>query len=83
MKIKPLRKDLIRYLSRHGIAQKFTKQAKLFEANPAHPSLGTERLDPKHLNIYSFRIDRKYRAIFLFIDTAEIEVIDINNHYHK
>ena len=29
----------------------------------------------------SFRIDRKYRAIFIFRDKNTIEIIDVNNHY--
>jgi len=31
--------------------------------------------------IYSFRINVKYRAIFIFIAPDEIEIVDINNHY--
>ena len=80
MKIKPLRNDLVRYLRTHGLIKKFTKQVKIFSANPRHPSLHTEILEPKRLKIYSFRIDRKYRAIFV-IKNGEILIIDINDHY--
>jgi len=78
--IKPLRPDLNKYLKRHGLEKKFGKQLKLFQESPSHPSLNTELLEPKKLRIYSFRIDRKYRAIFIYRN-GEVEVIDINLHY--
>jgi len=81
MKIKELRKDLKEYLKIHNLGKKFNKAKKLFENNPFHPSLNTEILEPKHLKIYSFRIDKKYRAIFIYIDNKEIEIIAITNHY--
>jgi len=31
--------------------------------------------------IYSFRLDRKYRAIFIYVDTDTIEIIAFTNHY--
>lgn len=82
MKAKLLRKDLQKYLNRHGLNKKFDKQLTLFKENPKHPSLNTERLEPKQLKIYSFRIDRKYRAIFILVNQNEAEIIDINDHYH-
>lgn len=81
MKIHPLRKDLSDYLKHHGLEKKFFKQRRLFENNPFHPSLNTELLEPSHRKIYSFRIDRKYRALFFYRGNEEIEIIDINNHY--
>lgn len=35
----------------------------------------------KQFKIYSFRIDRKYRTIFGFVDSDTIEIVDINLHY--
>ncbi len=81
MKVKPLRKDLQKYLTRHTLTKKFNKQLNIFESNPKHPSLNTERLEPKHLKIYSFRIDRKYRVIFILIGSDIAEIVDINDHY--
>ena len=81
MYVKQLREDLAKYVKKHGLNKKLVKQIKLFCTNPRHPSLHTETLEPKKLKIYSFRIDLKYRAIFIFIDLDEIEIIDINNHY--
>lgn len=82
MEIKPLRPDLLRFLKTHNLAKKFDKQAKLFCQNPRYPSLNLERLEPKQFRIYSFRIDRKYRAIFVFKSSDTIEIVDINLHYH-
>ncbi len=81
MTVKPLRSDLLKYLQKHNLKNKFDKQIALFIQDPRYPSLNTERLEPKVLKIYSFRIDRKYRAIFIFISPEEIEVIVINDHY--
>ncbi len=66
MRINLLRNDLQKYLKRHGLVKVWDKQKTLFEENFRYPSLHTERLEPKHLRIYSFRLDRKYRAIFIF-----------------
>lgn len=81
MQVKLLRNDLKKYLDTHGLIKKFEKELILFKNNPKHPSLNTERLEPKSLKIYSFRIDRKYRVIFILLSPNEIEIIDINDHY--
>lgn len=80
MQIKPLRDDLEKILDRHNLRKKYLKQKKLFEENYQHPSLNTEKLEPKNLNIYSFRLDRKWRAIFIIVE-GKAEIIDINLHY--
>ena len=81
MKIRPLRKDLIDYLVKRALLKRFNKQKKLFETNPFHASLNTEILKPKNLKIYSFRITRNWRAIFIYCGENNIEIVDINNHY--
>ena len=78
--VKPPRPDLVKYAKSHGLTKKLTKQINLFQENPAHPSLNIEMLEPKSLRIYSFRIDRKYRAIFIYVN-GEVEITDINLHY--
>lgn len=65
MRVKPLRHDLIAYLKKRGLYKKYHKQIGLFSLSSHHPSLHTEILEPRTLRIYSFRIDRKYRAIFI------------------
>ena len=81
MRVKPLRPDLLRYAQKHGLTAKLTKQIKLFTTNSRHPSLHTEILAPKELRIYSFRIDIRYRAIFIITPEHHAEIIDINDHY--
>ncbi|MBU1085186.1 MAG: hypothetical protein ABIJ43_02100 [Candidatus Beckwithbacteria bacterium] len=81
MEVKSLRPDLVKYLKKRNLLKKYTKQVNLFEKNSRYPSLHTEILEPKHLRIYSFRVDRKYRAIFI-IKSGKVEVVDINLHYN-
>jgi len=71
----------LRYLKKHNLVKKFVKQAGLFCQNPCYPSLNTEILEPRQLKIYSFRIDSKYRAVFVFFDKNTVEIVDINLHY--
>lgn len=80
-RIHPLREDIEEYLKVHGLTKKWQKTSALFTANPRHPFLRTELLEPKENLIYSFRLDRQYRVLFLVHDDASIEVIKITNHY--
>ena len=41
------------------IQRKAEKQESLFRQNPFHPSLHTEKLEPKGKEVWSFRIDKK------------------------
>ena len=81
MVINPLRSKLKKYLVRHNLGNKYETQTALFIVNPNYPSLNTELLEPKEFKIYSFRIDRKYRAVFMFPTPESIEIIGINDHY--
>jgi Txe/YoeB family toxin of Txe-Axe toxin-antitoxin module len=78
-----LREDVLQYLRKHGLIKKWQKAKVLFENDPAHPSLNTELLEPKHRRIYSFRIDKKYRALFICLPEGKIEVVSITKHYRK
>lgn len=80
MQIKPLSRRLKLYLAKHQLNRKFNKQIKIFQENSRHPSLHTELLEPKSEGVYSFRIDRKYRVLFI-IANSESEIVDINDHY--
>jgi len=82
MEILPIHNDIIVYLKQRGLEKKFEKQLKLFLSNPFHPSLNTELLEPKNLRLWSFRVDKKYRAIFFFHSSVLVEIIDVNNHYN-
>ena len=81
MIIRELKPSLVKYLKRHNFEKKYSKQLALFKSNPLYPSLNTEKLEPSTYNLYSFRIDRKYRAIFGFHTSDEVEIVDINVHY--
>lgn len=63
-----------------GIKKKAKKQFQLFLSNLFHPSLHTEKLEPKEKNIWSFRIDKKIRVIFIFTNQNEILLLDIGPH---
>ena len=80
IKVKPVKPEVTAYLKRHQIEKKFDKAVKLLEQNIDHPSLNVEVLEPKHLRVYSFRIDRKYRALFV-VSGGEAEIITVTNHY--
>jgi len=81
MQIKPIRDDLDKYLKKHNLEKKYEKVKGFFEQDPLHPSLNTELLEPKDRLIYSFRLDKKYRAIFIYVDDNTIEIIAFTNHY--
>jgi len=78
-----LRADIENYLKIHGLSRKWEKVKKLFESDPSYPSLGTELLEPKHRLIYSFRIDKKYRALFICLTEEKGEIVAITKHYRK
>ena len=77
------REDIKKYLEARNLLRKWEKAKKLFEENPEHPSLHTELMEPRHRLIYSFRIDKKYRALFICLSEKDIEVIAVTNHYKK
>ncbi|MBU4056833.1 hypothetical protein KJ695_02905, partial [Patescibacteria group bacterium] len=64
MQIKPLRKEEEFFLNEHNLAKKWIKAKLLFEKNINYPSLKVELLEPKWRGVYSFRLDKKYRALF-------------------
>ena len=81
MNILPINPEIITYLAKRGLTGKFEKQVNLFQANPFYPSLNTEILEPRSMRVWSFRIDKKYRAIFIFHAKDTVEIIDANDHY--
>lgn len=83
MKLRPLRKDLREILSSRNLVKKWLKAKNLFEKDIRHSSLNTELLEPHWRGIYSFRIDKKYRALFFIRKDGTFEVFQITNHYKK
>ena len=82
MLILPLNTLVKKQLQKFGLGRKFEKQKILFEASPHHPSLNTEKLEPKSVGLYSFRIDKKYRAIFR-VRGGKTEIVHVTKHYQK
>ena len=78
-----LREDIKQYIQNRGLSNKWEKAKRLFESDPSHPSLNTELLEPKHRLIYSFRIDRSYRVLFICLPDEKIEIIAVTKHYRK
>lgn len=81
MEIFPVHSDITEYLKKRQLLRKFEKQLRLFKADMRHPSLNVELMEPAYLKLWSFRVDKKYRAIFFWRDARTIEIIDVNNHY--
>ena len=62
------------------IKKKFSKQLRLFRQNPLHPSLSTEKLNPKNRERWSFRVDLTYRVLFRFTEQDEALLLTIGHH---
>ena len=62
------------------IQKKAEKKEEVFRKNPFHPSLHTEKLEPKGKQVWSFRVDKKYRIIFRFLGENKIVFIAIGPH---
>lgn len=80
MEIKIVTPKVRRYIIVHGLQSKWTKSEALFKENPKHPSLHTELLEPKEEMIFSFRLDKKYRALFMIKNSTAL-VFRVTNHY--
>ena len=83
MVIKPLKPRLEKFLRDRGLIAKWAKAKRLFEKNIRYASLNVELLEPKWRAIYSFRLDKKYRALFFIGKDSLVEILQITNHYKK
>ncbi len=81
MKISPLHVDILDYLIKHNILKKWEKSEGLFNENIKYPSLNVELLEPRWKGIYSFRLDKKYRALYFINKQGYAEIICVTNHY--
>lgn len=63
------------------IQRKAATKTETFSANPYHPSLKTEKLHPKHHQVWSFRVDRAYRIVFKFTGPNQAEFRYIGHHH--
>ncbi len=80
MDIEPLNSRLQRYVVSHGLEKKLKKQLALLKQDVFNKGLNFEKLVPHPLGLYSFRLDRQYRAICV-VEGNGLEIVDINNHY--
>lgn len=79
----PLTPKLQAKVNKHNLQKKFAKATLTITDNPLHPGLHVELLEPKAKGYYSFRLDRKYRGIFIIHpDQTTIQVVGITLHYH-
>ncbi|OHA88611.1 MAG: hypothetical protein A3C70_01015 [Candidatus Zambryskibacteria bacterium RIFCSPHIGHO2_02_FULL_43_14] len=63
-----------------SIQKKAEKQEKIFRSNPFHPSLHTEKLEPKNKELWSVRIDKSYRIIFRFMEGNTVLFLTVGPH---
>lgn len=63
-----------------SVQRKAEKQDRLFRQNQFHPSLHTEKLEPKGRQVWSFRVDRSYRIVFRFLDGQKALFLTIGPH---
>lgn len=59
---------------------KAEKQEKYFRKNPFHSSLHTEKLEPHRKEVWSIRVDRRYRIAFRFIDGNTALFLTVGPH---
>jgi mRNA-degrading endonuclease RelE of RelBE toxin-antitoxin system len=62
------------------IQKKAEKRVEIFRHNPLHPSLHTEKLEPKGKQVWSFRIDKRYRILFRFIGKNKVLFLTVGPH---
>lgn len=62
------------------IQRKAEKQTNLFKENIFHPSLKTETLEPKSKELWSFRVDKKYRIFFRFNNRHSARFLVVGPH---
>lgn len=62
------------------VKRKLQKQESLFLKNPFHPSLHVEKLEPRQRAIWSFRVDKKYRVLFRFLEENHVVLLTIGPH---
>lgn len=63
-----------------ALKTKAEKQERLFRSNPFHPSLHTEKLEPRGKQVWSFRIDKSYRVAFRFIAGTKVLFLTVGPH---
>ena len=70
------------------VQRKAIRKIEIFQKNPFHPVLRTEKINPPQLNLWTFRIDKAYRILFRFLDPGNVLFILADHHkniyrYHE
>lgn len=82
LKILPANPKIWKKAKKLRVEKKLKKTVKLLRENWRYPGLKVERLEPKEMGIWSFRVDRKVRALFIWReDKKAIEILNITVHY--
>jgi len=82
--ISPLSSFVLKKAKKHSLEKILSKQLLQLSKNPSYPSLNVELLAPKENGVYSFRLGRKYRVLFIYRDDKNlIEILTITLHYEK
>ena len=63
-----------------SIQHRALKQESIFKENQLHPSLHTEKLVPRSRQLWSMRVDIKYRIIFRYYDESAVYFLAIGEH---
>ena len=63
-----------------SIQKKAEKKEQIFRQNPFYPSLRTEKLEPRHKETWSFRIDREYRILFRYLGPNKVIFLICGHH---
>ncbi len=63
-----------------AVQRKAERREIIFRKNPFHPSLKTEKLEPRAKEYWSFRIDRSYRIIFRFSEEGRVVFLSCGHH---
>ena len=62
------------------LRKKIDKQKQLFESNPHYPSLNLEKLEPHSGEIWSIRVDSKYRVLLRFTEKETALFLAVGPH---
>jgi toxin HigB-1 len=75
-------KEFTKYYNKlpRDIQRKAEKQTELFKNDIFYTSLHTEKLEPRAKELWSFRVDKKYRIFFRFNRKNSVRFLVIGPH---
>ncbi len=63
-----------------SIKRRAEKQIDYFISDHLHPSLNIEKLSPKNKQLWSLRIDKKYRIVFQYQSSQSVVFVAVGEH---